>query len=68
MAKSLNGVKIEDGPEELLLLLNYVVDTLQSIGKRGLTEYQENAFYEQPYEVEKRTYEKTITVTEWINK
>jgi|GEM_PF-897039 len=32
---------------------------------RGLTEYQENSFYEQPYEVEKITYEKTITVTEW---
>jgi len=32
---------------------------------RGLTEYQENSFYEQPYEVEKKTYEKTITVTEW---
>jgi hypothetical protein len=36
--------------------------------EEGLTEYQENAFYEQPYEVEKRTYEKTITVTEWIKK
>lgn len=33
--------------------------------EEGLTEYQENEFYEQPYEVEKHTYEKTITVTEW---
>lgn len=32
---------------------------------RGLTEYQENGFYYQPYEVEKHEYEKTITVTEW---
>ncbi len=31
----------------------------------GLTEMQENGFYNQPYEVEKHTYEKVITVTEW---
>jgi hypothetical protein len=31
----------------------------------GLTENQDNEFYDQPYEVEKHTYEKTITVTEW---
>ena len=36
--------------------------------EEGLTECQENEFYEQPYEVENRTYEKTITVTEWIKK
>lgn len=34
--------------------------------EEGLTEYQENEFYNQPIEVEKKTYEKTITVTEWI--
>lgn len=34
----------------------------------GLTECQENEFYDQPYEVEKCTYEKTITVTEWKKK
>ena len=34
--------------------------------EEGLTECQENEFYEQPYEVEKHTYEKTITVTEWV--
>lgn len=33
--------------------------------EKGLTEYQENGFYYQPYEVEKHEYEKTITVTEW---
>lgn len=33
--------------------------------EEGLTEYQENEFYNQPYEVKKNTYEKTITVTEW---
>lgn len=32
----------------------------------GLTEYQENEFYEQPFEVTKNTYEKIITVTEWV--
>lgn len=34
----------------------------------GLTECQENEFYSQPVEVEKKTYEKTITVTEWVPK
>lgn len=33
--------------------------------EEGLTECQENEFYNQPYEVKKITYEKTITVTEW---
>lgn len=33
--------------------------------ERGLTECQENEFYSQPYEVSKKTYKKTITVTEW---
>lgn len=36
--------------------------------ERGLTERQENEFYNQPYEVEKNTYEKTIMVTEWNQK
>lgn len=36
--------------------------------EEGLTEHQENEFYEQPYEVEEKTYEKTITVTEWVKK
>ena len=34
--------------------------------EEGLTECQENEYYNQPYEVVKHTYEKTITVTEWI--
>ena len=50
------------------------VTTISQIGDRyfstnwdeGLTEYQENEYYEQPVEVEKNTYEKTITVTEWV--
>lgn len=33
--------------------------------EQGLTEYQANYFGKQPYEVRERTYEKTITVTEW---
>lgn len=36
--------------------------------RKGLTEMQENEFYDQPYEVEKVQYEKTITVTEWWEK
>lgn len=33
--------------------------------EEGLTECQEDEFYEQPVEVVKHTYQKTITVTEW---
>lgn len=33
--------------------------------EEGLTESQENEFYNQPVEVKKNTYEKTIVVTEW---
>lgn len=36
--------------------------------ERGLTEYQENGFYTQPCEVEKKTTTKTIIVTEWVSK
>lgn len=32
---------------------------------QGLTEYQENYFGEQPYEVEQIEYQKTVTITEW---
>lgn len=35
------------------------------IWEQGLTENQENEFWEQPYEVEKHIYEKTVKVTEW---
>lgn len=33
--------------------------------EEGLTECQENEFYNQPIEVKKTTYEKIVTVTEW---
>lgn len=36
--------------------------------EQGLTECQENEFWEQPYEVEKKEYSKTVIVTEWIKK
>lgn len=36
--------------------------------EEGLTENQENEFYEQPVEVMRKTYEKIITVTEWVKK
>lgn len=35
--------------------------------ERGLTEMQENEFFEQPYEVKKVEYEKLIKVTEWVD-
>lgn len=34
--------------------------------ERGLTEYQENSYYNQPKEVVPHEYEKTITVRDWI--
>lgn len=34
--------------------------------EEGLTECQENEFYNQPFEVRKETHEETITVTEWV--
>ena len=34
---------------------------------RGLTEYQDHFYEKEMCEVIKHTYEKTITVTEWIN-
>ena len=36
--------------------------------EEALTESQENEFWEQPYEVEKKICEKTIVVEEWIKK
>lgn len=36
--------------------------------QEGLTECQENEFYNQPIEVIKNEYEKTVKVTEWIKK
>lgn len=38
------------------------------IWEEGLTEYQDNEFWNQPYEVEKFEYPKTIMVTEWRKK
>lgn len=32
----------------------------------GLTESQPDEFYDQPYEVEKREYDKVVHVVEWI--
>ena len=36
--------------------------------EKGLTEMQENEFYDQPEEVELKEYTKTITVKNWIKK
>lgn len=52
------------------------VDTISKLGDRffstawykGLTEYQEDEFYDQPVEVEKKEYDKTIHVVEWVPK
>lgn len=57
-SRSVNVVKQVD---ERFFSINY---------EEGLTESQDNEYYEQPVEVVKHEYEKTITVTEWkpINK
>ena len=34
--------------------------------EEGLTELQENGFFEQPYEVKKVECEKVVKVTEWV--
>lgn len=34
--------------------------------EEGLTECQENSFYDQPIEVKKHEYEKVVKVTEWL--
>lgn len=52
-------------------VIKQVDDRFFSINyEEGLTESQDNEYYEQPEEVVKHEYEKTITVTEWkpINK
>ena len=36
--------------------------------EQGLTERQENEFWEQSYEIERKEYEKTIKVVEWVKK
>jgi hypothetical protein len=36
------------------------------IWEEGLTEMQDNEFYNQPIEVKKETKRKTITVTNWV--
>lgn len=36
------------------------------MSKEKQIEEMANEFYNQPYEVVKKTYEKTITVTEWV--
>ena len=38
------------------------------VWEQGLTESQENEYYNQPYEVELHEYEKVITVKEWRKK
>lgn len=36
--------------------------------EEGLTEYQSNEYFDQPYEVERHEYEKVIKVVEWVRK
>jgi hypothetical protein len=46
-----------------LLGRNFMIDW-----QEGLTENQEDEFYDQPYEVEKHEYSQVITVTKWVKK
>ena len=36
--------------------------------EQGLTEMQENEYYNQPVEVEKKEYDKIIHIVEWVTK
>ena len=65
------GIETEEGENRRWSRTNV---TIVELGNRhfsicweqGLTEMQSDGFYDQPIEVEKKTYEKTITVTEWV--
>lgn len=58
--------KISDGLDLLVLLLK-IKDKLFCIEwEEGLTEYQDNCFWEQPYEVEE--VERTVVVKDYIKK
>ena len=73
--KSLQEFSIDDIEGDIGRWTQSIESIVELCGKyfslcweRGLTEHQENLFYNQPYEVKKHEYEKTITVTEWIAK
>lgn len=52
--------------QQTVTVIKQVDDRFFSIDyEEGLTECQENSYFEQPQEVTKHEYEKTITVTEW---
>lgn len=62
--------KIEHGSSRWTQTIESIVElcgrTFCIVWERGLTECQENEYNRQPIEVKKHTYEKIITVTEWI--
>ena len=73
--KSLQEFSIDDIEGDIGRWTQSIESIVELCGKyfslcweRGLTEHQENLFYNQPYEVKKHEYEKTITVTEWVAK
>ena len=73
--KSLQEFSIDDIEGDIGRWTQSIESIVELCGKyfslcweRGLTEHQENLFYNQPYEVKKHKYEKTITVTEWVAK
>lgn len=73
--KIIRGYSIEDIEGEESRWTRHIESIISMCGRffaldweRGLTEYQENGYYNQPYEVEKKTVTKTITVVEWVMK
>ena len=65
------GIETEEGENRRWSRTNVTIVELENrhfsiCWEQGLTEMQPNEFYDQPIEVEKKTYEKTITVTEWV--
>ena len=73
--KEIRNFEIERDEGENRRWSRSVVSILELCGRyfsltweEGLTECQGNEFYNQPFEVEKTSYQKTITVTEWVKK
>ena len=62
--------KIEHGSGRWTTTVETIIElcgrTFSIFWERGLTECQENEFYNQPVEVCKNTYVKPVVVTEWI--
>lgn len=51
---------------EIFTIIKFENQYFEIPWRKGLTEYQENTYWDQPFEVFPRTYQKTVTIREWI--